>query len=61
MQDKHLIAYYSKALSFVALMKSTNEKELMALVLAIQYWRPYLIGRKFIVYSDQRSLCHLVE
>lgn len=37
------------------------EKELMALVLAIQHWRPYLLGQRFIVYTDQKSLRHLLE
>lgn len=32
----------------------------MALVLAIQHWRPYLLGRRFIVRTDQRSLRHLL-
>ncbi|KAI5418581.1 hypothetical protein KIW84_042997 [Lathyrus oleraceus] len=33
----------------------------MALVLAVQHWRPYLLGRKFVVYSDQKSLRHLLQ
>ncbi|XP_073220699.1 uncharacterized protein [Cicer arietinum] len=33
----------------------------MALVLAVQHWRPYLLGRRFVVYSDQKSLRHLLE
>lgn len=33
----------------------------MALALAIRHWRPYLIGRKFIVHTDQCNLRHLLD
>jgi hypothetical protein len=61
MQDKRPIAYFSKALGVRNLAKSAYEKELMALVLAIQHWRPYLLGRKFIVSTDQKSLKQLLQ
>lgn len=61
MLDKRPIAYFSKALSDGALSKSAYEKEMMALVLAIQHWRPYLIGKRFQVHTDQRSLRHLLQ
>ncbi|CAJ2665907.1 unnamed protein product [Trifolium pratense] len=61
MQDKRPIAYFSKALGVRNLSKSAYEKELMAVVLAIQHWRPYLLGRKFIVSTDQRSLKQLMQ
>ncbi|PNX97560.1 retrotransposon-related protein, partial [Trifolium pratense] len=61
MQLKHPIAYFSKAFASSKLSKSAYDKELMALVLAIQHWRHYLLGRRFIVYSDQKSLRHLLQ
>ena len=33
----------------------------MALALAVQHWRPYLLGRKFRVFSDQKSLAYLLQ
>lgn len=61
MQSRQPIAYFSKALSDKNLTKSAYEKEIMALVLAIHHWRPYLLGRHFTVFSDQKSLRHLLE
>ncbi|KAH6796746.1 hypothetical protein C2S52_021300 [Perilla frutescens var. hirtella] len=55
------IAYFSKALADRNLVKFAYEKELMAMVLAIQNWRPYLVGRRFLVRTDQRSLRHLLQ
>ncbi|CAL0329826.1 unnamed protein product [Lupinus luteus] len=53
MQDKRPIAYFSKALSVRNLTKLACEKELMALALAIQHWRPYfLVGN----YKVEESL-----
>ncbi|CAH9118783.1 unnamed protein product [Cuscuta epithymum] len=60
MQERRPIAYYSKILSDRTLSKSAYEREMMGLALAVQHWRPYLIGRKFIVRTDHRSLKHLL-
>jgi hypothetical protein len=60
-QNKRPVAYFSKALGVRNLAKSAYEKELMAVVLAIQHWRPYLIGRRFLVSTDQKSLKQLLQ
>ncbi|CAJ2641852.1 unnamed protein product [Trifolium pratense] len=61
MQYKQPIAYFSEALSEGNLAKSVYEKELMALVLSIQHWRHYLLGKKFLVYTDHKSLKHFLQ
>ena len=58
MQDRP-IAFFSHALSKKHLLMSTYEKEILALILAVQKWRPYLLGRKFIVRTNHQSLKHL--
>lgn len=60
-QGKKPIAYFSKALGERNLMKSTYEKELMAMVLAIQHWQPYLLDKKFKVHTDHKSLKQLLQ
>lgn len=60
-QDNHPIAYYSEALKPSARSLSTYEKEMLAIVKAIKKWRPYLLGKPFVVRTDQRSLKYLLE
>lgn len=40
---------------------STYETELLALATAIKRWRPYLVGRPFIVKTNYQSLKFLLE
>jgi len=56
MQEGQPVAYMSNTLSNRALRKSVYEKELMAVVMAVQKWKQYLLRRHFIVRTDQRSL-----
>lgn len=61
MQEHRPIAYYSFTLGTKARLKSIYEKELMAIVKSIIKWRPYLLGRRFIVRTDQLSLKYILE
>jgi hypothetical protein len=59
MQDRCPITYFSQALHGRNINLSTYEKEMLALVTAIQRWRPYLLGQRFVVRTDHRSLKYL--
>ncbi|KAL6578234.1 hypothetical protein OROMI_010562 [Orobanche minor] len=61
MQQNRPLAYFSKGLSDRNLAKSAYEREIMALVLAVQHWRSYLLGTKFTVFTDQKSLKFLLQ
>lgn len=61
MQEGHSIAYISHHLKGKQLHLSIYEKELLAVVFAVQKWRHYLITRHFVIKTDQNSLKYLLE
>jgi hypothetical protein len=56
----HAIPYASKTLIGPQLNYATTEKELLAIVFAIEKFRSYLVGAKIIFYSDHAALKYLL-
>ena len=61
LQDEHPIAFTNKSLSCNNLATSTHEKEIMAILYAIQKWWPYLLGNHLCIKTDHQSLKYFLE
>ncbi|KAD2805340.1 hypothetical protein E3N88_38717 [Mikania micrantha] len=60
-QEGHPVAYFSKGFSTNNKLKSAYDRELLALVLAVQKWHHYLMGRHFFIKTDHYTLKFLLE
>lgn len=60
-QDQHPLAYVSKALGPKTSTLSVYEKEYLAILLAVEHWRPYLQMKEFVIKTDHKSLTNLNE
>jgi len=56
----HVIYYASKTQMDSQVNYTTTEKELLAVVFALDKFRSYLLGSKVIIYSDHAALRHLL-
>ena len=61
MQDQKPIAFHSQVLKGRSLVLSTYEKKFLAVVVAVQKWRHYLVGKPFVIKTDQQSLKYLLD
>jgi RNase H-like domain found in reverse transcriptase/Reverse transcriptase (RNA-dependent DNA polymerase)/Integrase zinc binding domain/Integrase core domain len=59
LQEKKPVAYFSEKLHGAQLNYSTYDKELYALVRALETWQHYLLSKEFVIHSDHDSLRHL--
>ena len=55
----HVIYYASRTLNDAQLNYSTTEKELLAVVFALDKFRSYVLGTKVIIYTDHAALKYL--
>jgi transposase InsO family protein len=60
-QGGHPIAFISKALCPRNRGLSAYEKEYLAILLAVEHWRHYLLQGEFYIHTDHQSLTHLNE
>ncbi|KAD2804703.1 hypothetical protein E3N88_38080 [Mikania micrantha] len=60
-QQEHPVAYFSKAFSPLTRFKSAYDRELLALVMAVQKWSHYLLGIHFFIRTNHFTLKYLLE
>ncbi|GKE19591.1 putative reverse transcriptase domain-containing protein [Tanacetum coccineum] len=61
MQGEKVIAYASRQLKIHEKNYTTHDLELGAVVLALKMWRHYLYGTKCVVFTDHKSLQHILD
>ncbi|KAM1277747.1 hypothetical protein ACFX2J_029853 [Malus domestica] len=59
-KQPHVIYYSSRTLNDAQLNYSTTEKELLAVVFALDKFRSYLLGTKVIIFTDHAALKYLL-
>lgn len=60
-QEVRPIAFLSKALCPKNQTLSIYEREFLVVLMAVQKWRGYLQGHKFIIKTDQQALKYLLD
>ena len=61
MQEGHPIAIESRKLNKRERLKSTYDKEMLAITHALTKWRQYLLGSKILIKTDHNSLQYLLQ
>ncbi|GJZ69775.1 putative reverse transcriptase domain-containing protein [Tanacetum coccineum] len=61
MQKEKFIAYASRQLKIYEKNYTTHDLELGAVVFALKMWRHYLYGTKCVVFTDHKSLKHILD
>ncbi|GJS17709.1 putative reverse transcriptase domain-containing protein [Tanacetum coccineum] len=61
MQKEKVIAYASRQLKIHEKNYTTHDLELRAVVFALKMWRHYLYGTKCVVFTNHKSLQHILD
>ncbi|KAD6453180.1 hypothetical protein E3N88_07885 [Mikania micrantha] len=61
MQKDKVIAYASRQLKVHEKNYTTHDLELGAVIFALKIWRHYLYGTKCLIYTDHKSLQHILD
>ncbi|KAL4291903.1 hypothetical protein GQ457_14G015330 [Hibiscus cannabinus] len=59
MQEKRPIAYFSEKLNGAALNYPVYDKEMYALIRALETWQHYLLPKEFVIHTDHEALRYI--
>ena len=57
--QEYAVAYYSKKLNPTQERYSTVEKEMLSIISTLRNWKHYLLGKRFLLITDNRALTFL--
>jgi len=57
----HTIYYANKVLNDAQINYATTEKELLAIVYALEKFQSYLVGSKIVIYTDHAAIKYLLR
>ncbi|KAL4379844.1 hypothetical protein GQ457_02G026850 [Hibiscus cannabinus] len=60
MQEKRLVAYFSEKLSGATLNYPVYDKEMYALIQALEKWQHYLLPKEFVIHTDHEALRYII-
>ncbi|KAL4318375.1 hypothetical protein GQ457_18G009610 [Hibiscus cannabinus] len=58
-QEKRHVAYFSEKLSGATLNYPVYDKEMYALIPALETWQHYLLPKEFVIHTDHEALKHI--
>ncbi|KAL4323154.1 hypothetical protein GQ457_11G026140 [Hibiscus cannabinus] len=61
MQEKRPIEYFSEKLNGAVLNYPVYDKEMYALIWAIETWQHYLLCKEFVIHTDHEALRYITE
>jgi hypothetical protein len=61
MQEGRPLAFTNKQMSGRNLGKPIYEKEMLAILHAVELWHPYLLGQRFQIKTNHQSLKYFLE
>jgi hypothetical protein len=61
LQEGHPLAFISRPVGPKTQGLSAYEEEYLAILMAVEQWRTYLLHQKFVIFTDPKSLIHLNE